>query len=120
MPRTRKKVAGKDNSSQIGASERGLAKSVARDGDKQARPAKQGESAPGQRKRGWRDIEAISERAHLKKMLSDIWHEDVELDDDIFGDSDHLADYYTDVQVEVEEIDEEDDLLDDEDFDETE
>jgi len=120
MPRTKKKVAGKENTIQDGASERGKARSAAQDGESRARPAKQAESRPGQRKRGWRDIEAISERARLKKMLSDIWHEDVELDEDIFGDSDHLAGYYTDVEVEVEEVDEEDDLLDDEDFDETE
>lgn len=51
---------------------------------------------PGPRKRGWRDIEALSERARLKKLLSDIWHEDIELEEDIFGESDHLAGYYTD------------------------
>ena len=42
-------------------------------------------------------------------MLSDIWHEDIELEDDIFGDSDHLAGYYADCDEpeEVIEIDEE-------------
>lgn len=38
----------------------------------------------------------MSERARLKKLLTDIWHEDIELEEDIFGESDHLAGYYTD------------------------
>jgi len=83
--------------------------------------AKSGQNKTPSRKRGWRDIEAISERARLKKMLSDIWHEDIELEDDIFGDSDHLAGYYADcdVQEEVIEIDEEVEE-EDEDFEEKE
>ena len=52
------------------------------------------------RKRGWRDIEAMSERTRLKKLLTDIWHEDIELEEDIFGESDYLAGYYTDSEDE--------------------
>ena len=84
------------------------------------RGTKASAAKPAPRKRGWRDIEAISERARLKKMLVDIWHEDIELDDDIFGDSDHLQGYYTDLEddeIEVEiddEIDDEPEEFDDE------
>jgi len=72
------------------------------------------------RKRGWRDIEAMSERARLKNLLSDIWHEDIELEEDIFGESDHLAGYYTDtededVTVESDEEDEFEEFEEDED-----
>lgn len=66
--------------------------------------ANQGQVKPGQKKRGWRDIEALTERARLKSLLSDIWHEDIDLDSDIFGEADHLFGYYTDKEdvVEVE------------------
>jgi len=62
------------------------------------------------KKRGWRDIEALTERARLKSLLSDIWHEDIDLDLDIFGETDHLFGYYTDkeevieVEPEAEEV----------------
>lgn len=69
--------------------------------------AEQGPEKPGQKKRGWRDIEALTERARLKSLLSDIWDEDIDLDSDIFGETDHLFGYYTDkeevVEVEPEE-----------------
>lgn len=63
---------------------------------------------PAQKKRGWRDIEALTERARLKSLLSDIWHEDIDLDSDIFGERDSLFGYYTDKE-EVVEVDSEDD-----------
>ncbi len=75
---------------------------------------------PNQRKRGWRDIEAISERARLKKMLADIWHEDIEIDEDIFGGADHLSGYYTDLEVEAEIEVDEDEVGEPEEFDEKE
>jgi hypothetical protein len=50
--------------------------------------------ARSRHKRGWREIEAMRERAELKKMLAEAWDDDLELDDDIFGDSDVLDDYY--------------------------
>ena len=54
-------------------------------------------------------------------MLVDIWHEDIELDEDIFGDTDHLSGYYADTAEEEEEIEIDEDLLDDdEDFEEKE
>jgi len=68
----------------------------------------QGPGKLGQKKRGWRDIEALTERARLKSLLSDIWHEDIELDSDIFGETDHLSGYYTD-KVEAVEVEPEED-----------
>jgi len=88
-------------------------------GAAEARPrleSKSSRAKPPPRKRGWRDIEAITERARLKKMLVDIWHEDIELDEDIFGESDHLAGYYTNVEEEIEVEIDDDDLDDDEEF----
>jgi hypothetical protein len=83
-------------------------------------PVKEQQSKPNQRKRGWRDIEAISERARLKKMLADIWHEDIEIDEEIFGGSDHLSGYYTDLEVEAEIEVDEDEVGEPEEFDEKE
>jgi len=62
----------------------------------------QGLAKQGQKKRGWRDIEALTERARLKNLLSDIWHEDIDLDSDIFGEADHFSGYYTDKEEEIE------------------
>ena len=113
MPRAKKKVAGNSKTT-----------SALRGGEDPLEPpvhhsltpsSKTNQPKPGQRKRGWRDIEAISERARLKKMLVDIWHEDIELDEDIFGDSDHLSGYYADLDEEEVDMEIEEDLLDDED-----
>lgn len=68
----------------------------------------QGLAKQGQKKRGWRDIEALAERARLKSLLSDIWHEDIDLDSDIFGETDHLTGYYTDKEEEIEVEDDDD------------
>ena len=112
MPRAKKKVTGKSKSQR--------AEKPARMSVEPKRPAaaratsskKSLQPKPGQRKRGWRDIEAISERARLKKMLVDIWHEDIELEDDIFGESDHLSGYYTDFDEEEVEIEVDEELVD--------
>jgi len=47
-------------------------------------------------------------------MLVDIWHEDIELDDDIFGDCDHLSGYYAGYEEEEEETEVDEELVDDE------
>ncbi len=73
---------------------------------------------PAARKRGWRDIEAMTERARLKSLLVDIWHEDIDLEEDIFGETDHQKGFYTDfeeIQVEIEPDDVDDDFEDEED-----
>jgi len=75
----------------------------------------------GHKKRGWRDIEALTERARLKSLLTDIWHEDIELDSDIFGETDHLSGYYTDKEEEIEiEVEDDDDDEEWEEFEEDE
>lgn len=95
-------------------------KTTANAGVKKMRVKKQEDNLPdsisdglakhGHKKRGWRDIEALTERARLKSLLTDIWHEDIELDSDIFGETDHLAGYYTDKEEEIEvEVDDDDD-----------
>jgi hypothetical protein len=68
----------------------------------------QGLAKQAQKKRGWRDIEALTERARLKNLLSDIWHEDIDLDSDIFGETDQFSSYYTDKEEEIEVADDED------------
>jgi len=89
-----------------------------------AEPAQEHQSKSNHRKRGWRDIEAIVERARLKNMLTDIWHEDIEIDEEIFGGSDQVSGYYTDLESEAEievevEVDE-DEVGEPEEFDEKE
>ena len=113
MPRSRKKPAGKSKSGPERNPAEQAVKSEIHVPDVPVRASKSSPAKPAPRKRGWRDIEAISERARLKKMLVDIWHEDVELDDDIFGDSDHLQGYYTDLEDDEIEV-EIDDEIDDE------
>ena len=119
MPRAKKKVAG--TSKIAPAEKRGEDSFESREPYAIAPGHKSNQNKNGPRRRGWRDIEAISERARLKKMLVDIWHEDIELDEDIFGDSDHLSGYYADLEEEDVEIELDEDLLDEEeDFEEKE
>ena len=121
MPRAKKKAAGNSKSAPAGEHSRDSFEPQIQTRRAFASSARSSQNKIGQRKRGWRDIEAISERARLKKMLVDIWHEDVEIDEDIFGDTDHLSGYYTESDDEVEEIEIDEDLLDEEeDFEEEE
>jgi len=123
MPRTKKKQRGDSKTLSAGRSWQGSDESEVQSEASLVSASRLNQNRNGQRKRGWRDIEAISERARLKKMLVDIWHEDVELDEDIFGESDHLAGYYANVDEEPEEIEIDDDLIEDdeeEDFEEKE
>jgi hypothetical protein len=120
MPRSKKKVSGNSDSAPGRRSEEDPFETDFSSPGSYLPSVRGNHNKNGQRKRGWRDIEAISERARLKKMLVDIWHEDVELDDDIFGECDHLSGYYADCD-EDEEIEVDDDLVvDDEDFEEKE
>lgn len=125
MPRVRKKVIAKGKSQPVATSAAKPAQELGESRPGVVEPvsasAKSTSPKTGQRKRGWRDIEAISERARLKKMLVDIWHEDIELDDDIFGDSDHLSGYYTEFEEAEIESEISPDLIDEaEDFEEKE
>ena len=96
MPPVNKKLTGKAGDPGPGSRKPGTANSSARGADRVGAGSRHHAERTGPRKRGWRDIEAMSERARLKKLLTDIWHEDIELEEDIFGESDHLAGYYTD------------------------
>ena len=53
-------------------------------------------------------------------MLTDIWHEDIELDDDIFGEADPRSGYYAntveEIEVEIDEVE----IEETEEFEETE
>ena len=44
---------------------------------------------------GWREIEALREKAALKASLADVWDEDFDLDDEILADLDHNAEFFT-------------------------
>ena len=120
MPRAKKKITRKTKSPNTGRSAQNSSGSWNNREIEHAAPAKESQAKPNQRKRGWRDIEAISERARLKKMLADIWHEDIEIDEDIFGGTDHLSGYYTDLEVEAEIEVDEDEVGEPEEFDEKE
>jgi len=112
MPRAKKKVTSKAKSRRVEKPARMPVEPQRPAAARTTSSKKSLQPKPGQRKRGWRDIEAISERARLKKMLVDIWHEDIELDDDIFGESDHLSGYYTDFNEEEVEIEVDEEMAD--------
>ena len=68
---------------------------------------------------GWREIEAMREKAALKASLADVWDEDFDLDEEILAELDHTAEFFTaqeDTEDEAfEEGDEIDEFYDDED-----
>ena len=67
---------------------------------------------------GWREIEALREKAALKASLADVWDEDFDLDEEILAELDHTAEFFTsDRQFEEEVFDETDDDDDDEFYD---
>ena len=61
---------------------------------------------------GWREIEAIREKAALKESLADVWDEDFDLDEEILADLDHTAEFFTPQKDAVEEIFDEDEDVD--------
>ncbi|MGD2130742.1 MAG: hypothetical protein PVJ33_14480 [Lysobacterales bacterium] len=70
------------------------------------------DAALPKRNGGWREIEALREKAALKASLADVWDEDFDLDADILAELDHTAEFFT-RQQEAEE-----DVFEDEDIDE--
>ena len=44
---------------------------------------------------GWREIEALREKAALKASLADVWDENFDLDDEILAELDHTAEFFT-------------------------
>jgi len=117
VPRAKKPVADKKRVPGSGNVELWLEQNPLLNTGGQAQGARARTNRSGQKKRGWRDIEDIRERARLKKMLTDIWHEDIELDQDIFGETADLDEYYTSSRDDVIEMDVEDEIeMDDDDF----
>ena len=53
---------------------------------------------------GWREIEALREKAALKASLADVWDEDFDLDDEILAELDHTAEFFTTEEEPDEEI----------------
>jgi hypothetical protein len=72
---------------------------------------------------GWREIEALREKAALKASLADVWDENFDLDDEILAELDHTAEFFTTLEdpepeefvaADEEEEDEADEYFDDE------
>jgi len=59
---------------------------------------------------GWREIEALREKAALKASLADVWDENFDLDEEILAELDHTAEFFT-----TQEEPEEEEIFDDED-----
>jgi len=53
---------------------------------------------------GWREIEALREKAALKASLADVWDENFDLDEDILAELDHTAEFFTRQQEAGEEM----------------
>ena len=58
---------------------------------------------------GWREIEALREKAALKASLADVWDDDFALDDEILAELDHTAEFFTSQEDAEEEIIDDDD-----------
>jgi hypothetical protein len=82
-------------------------------------------ASAGQSRRngGWREIEALREKAALKASLADVWDENFDLDDEILAELDHTAEFFTTLEdpepeefvaADEEEEDEADEYFDDE------
>lgn len=79
-----------------------------------AEPQKAVETGSGRKNGGWREIEAMREKAALKASLADVWDEDFDLDEEILAELDHTAEFFT-----AQPDDEEEELFDgDDDVDE--
>ena len=61
---------------------------------------------------GWREIEALREKAALKASLADVWDEDFDLDEEILAELDHTAEFFTTQEEPEEEIFDDDDEID--------
>jgi hypothetical protein len=82
-------------------------------------------ASAGQSRRngGWREIEALREKAALKASLADVWDENFDLDEEILAELDHTAEFFTteeDPEPEALEADDEEEEEVDEYFDEDE
>jgi len=79
-----------------------------------ARPdrTKAAKDAAPRKNGGWREIEALREKAALKASLADVWDDDFALDDEILAELDHTAEFFTTQEDAEEEI-----IVDDDDGD---
>ena len=77
-------------------------------------------ASQGRRSGGWREIEALREKAALKASLADVWDEDFDLDEEILAELDHTAEFFTTQEDPEEEIFEDDEDEVDEYFEEDE
>jgi hypothetical protein len=79
------------------------------------RAVKQGTGPLNPRRNGgWREIEALREKAALKASLADVWDEDFDLDEEILAELDHTAEFFTTQEEPEEEVfDDDDDEVDD-------
>ena len=77
------------------------------------RAVKQGTGPLNPRRNGgWREIEAMREKAALKASLADVWDEDFDLDEEILAELDHTAEFFTTQEVPGEEIFEDEEEVD--------
>ena len=90
------------------------AKSSKPAGTERRQPDPAGDLKPDEgarRNGGWREIEAMREKAALKASLADVWDEDFDLDEEILAELDHTAEFFTtqeDGEEELFDDDEED------------
>ena len=61
---------------------------------------------------GWREIEALREKAALKASLADVWDEDFDLDEEVLAELDHTAEFFTTQEEPDEEIFDEEEGID--------
>lgn len=72
----------------------------------------QAESDSSRRNGGWREIEALREKAALKASLADVWDEDFDLDEEILAELDHTAEFFTTQEEPEQEVFEDDEEID--------
>jgi hypothetical protein len=72
------------------------------------------EATDGEAKKngGWREVEAMREKAALKASLADVWDEDFDLDEEILAELDHTAEFFTPQKESDKEIFDEDGEID--------
>ncbi len=77
------------------------------------RAVKQGTGPLNPRRNGgWREIEALREKAALKASLADVWDEDFDLDEEILAELDHTAEFFTTQEDPGEEVFEDEEEVD--------
>jgi hypothetical protein len=78
--------------------------------DDAADPGPAGLETQPRRNGGWREIEALREKAALKASLADVWDDDFDLDEEILAELDHTAEFFTTEEEPEEEVFDDDDV----------